>query len=116
MEVRFCKRVNGDALFSLNEFDENETVLIFTGEIKDTPCKYSIEIGTNKHILDPYGIYINHSFEPNCKIEDGKLVSIKKINIGDELHFNYNENETIMACPFKIDNIEICGKIGQSLP
>ena len=45
MEVRFCERVKGNALFSLNQYDENEIVLAFTGEIKDTPCKYSIEIG-----------------------------------------------------------------------
>ena len=110
MEVRFCERVNGKALFSLNKYDENEIILTFKGEIKNFPCKYSIEIGENKHILDPYGIYINHSFEPNCKILEGKMVSIKKINIGDELHFNYNENETNMACPFKIDDLVVSGK------
>ena len=111
MEVRFCERVKGNALFSLKQYEENEIVLAFTGEIKDTPCKYSIEIGENKHILDPYGIYINHSFEPNCKIQDGKLVSIKKIYIGDELHFNYKENETSMAAPFKIGDMDVCGKM-----
>ena len=37
MEVRFCERVNGHALFSLKQYDENEIVLAFTGEIKDTP-------------------------------------------------------------------------------
>ena len=47
---------------------------------------------------------MNHSFGPNCKIEDGYVVSIKNININDELTFNYNDNETEMACPFN-DNI-----------
>ena len=66
--------------------------------------KANIEIDKNQHIEDKYGIYMNHSFYPNCKIHSGHIVCIKNINIGDELTFNYNDNETNMACPF-IDTI-----------
>ena len=51
--------------------------------------------------------YIKSFVQVNRKIQDGKLVSIKKY-IGDELHFNYNENETNMAAPFKIGDMDIC--------
>ena len=43
---------------------------------------------------------MNHSFEPNCIIKDNCIVALKSINEGDELTFNYNDNETKIVCPF----------------
>ena len=85
-------------------------VFILSGPIKDKPCKYSIEISQNKHILDKNGIFMNHSFDPTCKINGDKVIAVKDINIGDELCFDYNQNETSMACPFNVDGMEVKGK------
>lgn len=110
MEVKFCERVNGNGLFSLQEHNINDIIHKLNGDITNKPCKYSIEISENKHIIDKYGIYMNHSFTPNCIIVNNNIVAIKKINKGDELHFNYNQNETKMAAPFKIDDVSVSGK------
>ena len=81
----------------------NEIIHKLTGSISKTPSKISIEINKNKHITDKYGQYMNHSFSPNCKIENGYIICLHNINENEELTFNYNDNETQMACPF-IDN------------
>lgn len=39
-----------------------------------------------------------------------KVIAVKNINIGDELCFDYNQNETSMACPFNVDGMEVKGK------
>ena len=110
MEIKHCERVNGKGLFSTKEYLPNTIIYELTGPIHTQPNKYTIEIGTNKHILDPYGIYINHSFEPTVIIKENKVISIKKITIGDEICFNYNENETKMACPFTTSQGIVSGK------
>ena len=61
------------------------------------------------HIVDKYGSFINHSFQPNVSIQGNLIIAIKNINIQDEITFNYNESEINMACPFEIDGQLICG-------
>ena len=102
MIIKTTDGVNG--LFSEVSYKSNEKIHKLEGTIYDRPSRTTIEIDINTHIDDKYGIFMNHSFNPNCKIEDGYIVSIKNININDELTFNYNDNETAMACPFT-DNI-----------
>ena len=98
------KKNNGfNGLFSTEDFLENTIIHRLDGPIYETPSRTTIEIGVNKHVDDEFGIYMNHSFEPNCIIKDECIVSLKSIKIGDELTFNYNENESSMSCPF-IDN------------
>ena len=103
MEVQYIHRVKGEGLIATKFYKQNKIVRVLEGNINDKPNKYSIEIGKNKHIIDKYGIYINHSFEPNTKIEDGKVIAIKDININDEITFNYNHSETNMCSPFYSD-------------
>ena len=110
MQVSECERVGGKGLFSLKFVPKDDIVFVLTGPIKDTPCKYSIEIGENQHILDDEGVFMNHSFDPSCKIDGKNVVAVKNILIGDELCFNYNESETHMACPFEVNGVEVKGK------
>ena len=110
MQVNNCERVGGKGLFSLKFVPKGDIVFVLTGTIKDTPCKYSIEIGQNQHILDSKGVFMNHSFNPSCKIDGKNVIAVKNILIGDELCFNYNKNETHMACPFKVNGVEVKGK------
>jgi hypothetical protein len=92
------------ALFSDKKYKINGKIHKLDGIIYEQPSRTTIEIAKNSHIDDPYGIYMNHSFFPNCIIKNGFIVSICDINEDEELTFNYNENETTMACPF-IDNV-----------
>ena len=101
MEVKFCERVNGKALFSKKNISKDSIVFTLEGEILDKPTKYTIEIDKDKHILDENGIYMNHSFDPTTKIDNINVIALKDIKIGDELNFNYNDSETNMATPFQ---------------
>ena len=102
MEIKSNNSFNG--LYGTKQYMKNTKIYKLVGEIVNKPTRTSIEIGENQHIEDKYGIYMNHSFDPNCKIQNGHIFSIKNINIRDELTFNYNDSETNMACPF-VDNI-----------
>ena len=111
MEILFCERVNGKALFTTKNIEKGKTIFTLEGKILSKPNKYSIEIGKNLHIIDKWGSYLNHSFQPNTKIEGKNVVALKDIRANDELHFNYNDNETSMACPFNTSEGEVKGKI-----
>jgi hypothetical protein len=97
-------------LFATKTYNIGDVVLILTGELISNPTKTSIHIGNNMHVINEYGRYINHSFEPNCKIELNKVVAINNISKNDEITFNYNESEIKMAEPFFDNGISVCGK------
>ena len=88
------------SLYSTKNYLKNEVIHKLNGIILTKPTKTSIEIDTNKHIEDKYGQYMNHSFNPNCKIQDCKIIALCDILPNQELTFNYNDNETNMAFPF----------------
>jgi len=131
MEVNICARIidkmirNGEnfvsqygsvagyiprGVFATQPFKTGETVRELSGRLYNNPTRTSIHIGNNMHVEDDLGRYINHSFEPNVKVEINKLIAIKDINIHDEITFNYNETEVNMAYPFEDDGIQVCGK------
>lgn len=103
MEVKYCERVNGNALFSTKTYEKDSVVFTLKGPIVNEPSKYTIEIGENKHIIDNCGVYMNHSFDPTTRICGKLVIAEKDINVGDELNFNYNTTETCMASPFTIE-------------
>lgn len=85
-----------------------QAVIIATSHL--TCCnRETIHIGNDKHIYDDYGIFIDHSFEPNIKIHHDEIFALHDINIDDELTFNYNENECTIANPFYVNGILVCG-------
>jgi len=91
---------NFKSLYSTIAYKKNQVILKLSGKILDKPTRTSIEIGKDKHIEDELGQYMNHSFQPTCKIENDCVIALHDIEKGTELNFNYNENETNMACPF----------------
>lgn len=101
--IEFCERVNGKGLFLNKTVKKHEVVYTLDGPIKDVPDKYSIEIGKNQHMTDPYGIYMNHSFDPSVMINGRDVVALRYLGDNDEICFNYNKNESLMACPFETD-------------
>ena len=98
--IKGDKVTDGCGLFSTENYNSGDLIRRLEGPIVNKPTRTSIEISEGSHIEDKYGIYMNHSFNPSCKIHHGYIVAIKDIKDGDELTFNYNENETEMACPF----------------
>ena len=99
MEIKTKNNFKG--IYATKNYDLNYKIRRLEGEIRNKPTKITIEIGYKHHIIDIYGMHMNHSFDPSCKIIDGYIVAIKDIKKGDELTYNYNNNETKLAHPFK---------------
>jgi len=88
-------------LLATKIFHKEQVVYTLEGNVLNYPTRTSIEIVPGLlHIEDLLGRYINHSFSPSCRIEGRKIIALRDIEVNDEITFNYNENESNMACPF----------------
>ena len=88
------------SLIATQDCEEGGLVNILKGELLSEPNRYSIQIAENQHIMDNFAKYMNHSFNPNCIIKGYHIIALKQIFEGDELTFDYNMNESKLACPF----------------
>ena len=109
MEIRHCKRISKNneehkGLFLTENFKKDNIVHTLEGPILDKPTKFSIEIGKNQHIIDDYGVFMNHSFEPTVQISGKSVIALKDLEKGSEICFNYNESETSMVSSFLTEN------------
>lgn len=86
---------------SLKEIICGDTVLFICCEQLKTPTQYTIQIEDNYHILDPIVKEINHSFDPNVRVEGHSLVATRKIRTGDEIVRNYYDTEEIIIKEFR---------------
>lgn len=96
-------------LYATRAYNKGDIVRRLEGYLALKPTRESIHIGNGMHVIDQYGKYINHSFEPNTRIVSNDVIAIKEINQYDEITFNYNESEINMKEPFIVDGIEVCG-------
>jgi hypothetical protein len=109
MEVRKSNVTGEKGLFSTKKYVKGDAIYILSGDVYDKPTRETIHVGDNKHVYDKYGIYINHSFAPNIRVNKYELVALQDIEINDELFFNYNDTEINMANPFYADDTLVCG-------
>jgi len=109
MEIRDCERLSGKGLYSTKNYNVGEIIFILEGEIFDYPTKHTIHIGDNKHIIDKFGFYMNHSFNPTTRIDGKNVVALVDIKEGDEINFNYNDSELNMATPFYDNGVYVSG-------
>ena len=89
-------------LYASVKYCQGDVIHIMTGTLTKTPNKQSIHIGDNMHVVDNYGRYINHSFNPNIKVVGNKLVALRDIQPFEEIMFNYNESEIIWLVLLKM--------------
>ena len=94
----------GKGIFATEFIVENQIVWTLEGVPVDKPTRSTIYIGNGQHVDDPYGIYFNHSFNPNCKIDGRRVLSLVDIQKGDELTFDYTINEPKIASPFEVSD------------
>ena len=96
-------------VFITKDVKKGQTLFKLKGPILETPTRTSVQIGKNKHIEDPLGAFINHSCTPTAKVnkKNQTFVSLKPIKAGEEITFDYNQNEDQMASPFIC---HCCGK------
>lgn len=97
-------------VYAKQDYKLGDVIKRLSGELLLKPTRESIHIGNNMHIIDDYGKYINHSFEPNVKILLNDVIAIRDIMKYEEITFNYNDSEINMAEPFVVDGIKVCGK------
>lgn len=97
-------------VYATKDYKSGEIVRTLNGDLILQPIRESIHIGNNMHVIDEYGKYINHSFEPNTEIVINKIVAKRDIKQYEEITFDYNESEINMAEPFEIDGVKVCGK------
>jgi hypothetical protein len=111
--------IQGEGVFTTVTVPKGETLFEMSGEILDHPTRTSIQVGKNKHIEDDIGIHINHSCAPNAKINRRKrtFISLRTIEAGEEITFDYNQNEDLMASPFicRCCNKMIRGKLAAKM-
>lgn len=97
-------------LYSTKKYKEGDVIRELRGEMLLNPTRESIHIGNGLHVVDECGKYMNHSFEPNTKIELNKVIATRNIEKYEELTFNYNSTEINMACPFTINGQKVSGR------
>ena len=94
---------------------KRELILHLTGLWTPYPTRTSIQVG-ERHLESETGACINHNCYPNAEIiyiqtwiglGGTGLVSLKEIDKGEEITFNYNATEDTLANPFKC---RCCGK------
>lgn len=86
-----------------------EVVFQEKGDILERPTMHSVQISETGHVhLRGEGRFLAHSFSPNCKIRIDELsshpidiVSLRHIDEGETLSFNYCTTEWDMAAPFE---------------
>jgi hypothetical protein len=82
------------------------------GETTHRPTRYSVQIGENLHIEPKNGHsdektldghfwrFLNHSCDPNTRIQSQEVIALRDIEPGADVTFNYNTTEYDMAEPF----------------
>lgn len=99
--VKFSERVMGNGVFIDSYARRGQCIHTLTGTIKNIPCKYSVQVSKNEHIIDePIGINLNHSSYPSVTIEGKKLIAAHDLKPNDEITFDYNKNEAVVVSPF----------------
>ena len=71
------------------------------GEAQRERTRRTIEVGADQHVCDPHAEFINHSFTPNLELRGREMLALTEIAPGDELTFDYLQNESAIAEPFE---------------
>tara|TARA_R100000808_G_C2084293_1_gene107027 strand:- start:413 stop:787 length:375 start_codon:yes stop_codon:yes gene_type:complete len=72
------------------------------------PTRTSIQVSEHVHVEDFYGAFVNHSCDPSCRVSGYHIIALRDLEVGDQITFNYNKNETKLAAPFLCD---CCSKL-----
>ena len=103
------KEENGiKSLISKRSFVEGEQICFVEGEEIKTPNRYSVQVSALIHVnvKEPV-MYINHKCDGNIHLKERAFYALKQIRVGEEITFNYNDTERVLAEEFK------CFRCGQ---
>lgn len=98
----FKNGIEGCGVFVTENIKKGQVIFKMKGEIIKHPTRTSVQIGKNEHIEDEIAGRVNHNCHPNAKVnrKTQSFVSLRNIKKGEEITFNYNDNEDLMATPF----------------
>jgi hypothetical protein len=83
------------------------------GQRTAQPTRWTIQVGARVHVeADPAATldaqidrfpwrFLNHSCAPNTRIAGLAVIALRPIQAGEELTFNYNSTESVLASPFE---------------
>lgn len=107
VEVREIGK-NFKGLFATQQINKNQLILVLNGAGFDEPSRTSIQI-RELHVEDEFGGFMNHHCDPSAEIvvveliNEGLVVARRKIEEGEEITFDYETTEEVMAVPFKCE-------------
>ena len=104
------RQTNGmKGLFAQTDFESGEVLFEVEGPMMEQPSRTSVQIGLKQHVdVAAPAKYINHSCFANVSLVERKFVATRPIKIGDEIQFDYNQNEEELSDPFTCRD---CGQI-----
>lgn len=102
----------GAALFATCRIPFGTRVLSIEGRLQSHPTRYSIQLDVGTHIEADGDLpdgemrrrhpwrFLNHSCDPNARVEGRMLVALRPIAEGEQITFDYTTTESSMAEPF----------------
>lgn len=99
---------NFKGLFATQRINKNQLILVLDGDGFDEPSRTSIQV-REMHVEDVKGGFMNHHCEPSAEIvvveliNEGLVVAKRRIEEGEEITFDYETTEEVMAVPFKCE-------------
>jgi hypothetical protein len=92
--------IKGLYLDSGTSFIKGACLWTLNGSIIIEPTQTSIKVSDDVHIEDDFGQYLNHSCRSTVRIEVKRVIAVKDLSPGDELAFDYRDNEDSLVVPF----------------
>lgn len=122
VEVGLSKNIKSQkTIKTINDLPDGTVIFVHTGKVISANTRTSIQIGVNKHI-EPgrYGVYTNHSCEPNGVIRTKMnafsntatiaLIASKELKKGEEVTFDYATTENFLT-PEALLSKCLCGSV-----
>ena len=76
--LKVSKNVFGQhCLKAVKSINTSNTIYRFSGPVSEYATITNLKIDDNKYVEDKYARFLNHSTEPNAKIENGLLIAVK---------------------------------------
>jgi hypothetical protein len=98
----------GEALFTVDAVPAGTLVLSFELDplhLHPAPTRFSVQVGKDKHLDTPGSLFqwLQHEEEPSLRADTGEnlnFITLRDMEAGELLSFNYNTTEWDMATPF----------------
>tara|TARA_R110002074_G_scaffold135267_1_gene279773 strand:+ start:413 stop:769 length:357 start_codon:yes stop_codon:yes gene_type:complete len=98
----YTKKEDGSwSVYARHTIKEGESVYTLKPFLSlSKPTRTSIQVREGLHVEDEVGQYINHSFQPTCKIDGFTVRALRDVMFGEEITFDYTLNESFISSPF----------------